>query len=89
MIDYKPQLEAAEKLANVVDKLLREKVSLSEVTTALMEFRTAQILADEELSKMFEQMQKNIKPELDYEEKRAYDLINNQPKDSKGAKDGI
>lgn len=90
MVDLEQQIKAADKLADMVDKLLREKVTMAEITAALLEYRAAQILVDEELSAAFEKLQKQLQPVLDYEEKSVYREISNDAYDSKkGAKDGI
>lgn len=72
MIDYTDQIAAADKLANCVDKMLREKCTLSELTTCLLEYRTAQALTDEKLSEAFEKLQSQANSLLDYEKKNMY-----------------
>lgn len=84
MVEYKPQVEAADKLADCVDSFLREKCSLANLTTALLTYRAAQVLVDEELKQAFDKLQEQMQPILDYEQKQFYnEATNKQAKDSK------
>jgi uncharacterized membrane protein YccC len=83
MVELEQQIKAADNLADVVDKLLREKCSLVELTAALLEYRSAQIIVDEELSQAFDNLQKQMSPVLDYEEKNVYRNLSNKAYDSK------
>lgn len=56
MIDQSKILEAAEALANSLDRFLRDTGSQAELSTKLLEFRAAQALADEELTAMLEKL---------------------------------
>ena len=62
MIDYSQQIKAADELANVVDQVIKEKLATVELVSALLNYRMAQAIVDEELREAFDTLQKQLQP---------------------------